>query len=401
VLLEIEARRIIAAIADAAQRWCDADFPPRIRASARICERTGYSLAVVEYALDALFSSLTRDELEAVVRNELGDIEALDAPEQRAHPLGRVAILSSRTTIGVAIPALCFALIAKNKVLIKDREDDLVAGFAASLAEELQPIAEALEVALWDGARDLTRIADVDLVVVYGNDATIATIAGAHASTTPIVGFGARASVGYLDEEDLQDTARLDALLAGAARDATLYDGEGCMSLHALFFQRIAGGSAAELAERLAAAMERAAIEFPVGERSPSQRAALLNARSHATFRAAMGRGAVYTNQRLDYLVLLSDADEEPPPFLPRVLPLIPVTDAAALARYVERHHLPIECLAVGGTLRSGEELAARIGAVRVASFGEMQRPPIGAKHGGRPRILEFVRFLDNDGGDA
>jgi len=391
-------RTIVSAIGDAAARWCDADFPPRVRATSGIVERTGYAMPAVEYALDALFGAIRSDAIFETIRRELGDPARLDGAAAPIYPLGRVAILSSRTTIGVAIPAMCFALAAKNDVLVKDREDALVSAFARTLAEELDAFADALEVAAWDGARDAARLHDVDLIVAFGKDETIARITADNAGGARTIGFGSRTSLGFLDEAAQRDDRALDAALAGAARDASLYEGEGCMSPHALFIERSAARTPNEIAERFARAMESAATEFPVGQRSAASRAAMLQARNLAAFRAAAGRGGAWCDDALTYLLLLDPPELEPPPFLPRTVALIPVPSFDELLRYVERHALPIESLGVTGTGRIDTERAARIGAARIAALGEMQRPPLQAHHGGRLRIAEYVRFLDRDG---
>ena len=396
-LSAIPVRTIAAAIGDAALRWCDADFPPRVRATNDIVERTGYSIPAVEFALDALFGELRTDALLETIARELGDPAALDGATARIRPLGRIAILSSRTTIGVAIPAMCFALCAKNDVIVKDREDRLVAAFSESLAQEHEAFARALHVAHWDGRQGSSRLQGARLIVVFGSDETIAHVARERAADARTIGFGSRTSIGFLDASSQRAPAEFAAALSGAARDASLYEGEGCMSLHALFFERGAC-SPSELGERFAAAMERAATEFPVGERSPSSRAAMLQHRNLAAFRAAAGRGAAYSDERLQFLVLLDPPAQEPPIFLPRTVALLPVDAPDDIISYVERHALPIESLGVTGTPRSYTEIALRIGAARIASLGEMQRPPLQAHHGGRPRIAEYVRFLDIDG---
>ena len=123
-LAALPARSIVRAIADAAARWSDADFPARVRATQRVAERTGYSVPVVEYAFDRLFFSITQDAITATIKDELGGLEILDEfmPRQGrtdawAQPVGNVCVISSRTTIGVALPAAIFALCAKCDVL--------------------------------------------------------------------------------------------------------------------------------------------------------------------------------------------------------------------------------------------------------------------------------------------
>ncbi|MEA2666031.1 MAG: hypothetical protein QOI11_2975, partial [Candidatus Eremiobacteraeota bacterium] len=108
-LRALPARRIVGMIGDAAERWSDADFPPRVRAAHAVMARLGYSEPVVDYALDRLFFGLTPAALTAAIASELGAVEALDGPRERdgapaawARGVDRVALVSSDTTIGVA-----------------------------------------------------------------------------------------------------------------------------------------------------------------------------------------------------------------------------------------------------------------------------------------------------------
>ena len=109
----LPAHRIVVALADAAARWRNADFPPRVRVTRALMTRLGYSEPVVDYALDRLFEDVTRESLEAVIESELGSLAALDGFVARAgrpdvffRGVGRAAIVSSETTIGVALPPL-------------------------------------------------------------------------------------------------------------------------------------------------------------------------------------------------------------------------------------------------------------------------------------------------------
>jgi hypothetical protein len=56
---------------------------------------------------------------------------------------------------------------------------------------------------------------------------------------------------------------------------------------------------------------------------------------------------------------------------------------------------LPVQALGVVACDANSVALAARIGAVRVAPFGAMQSPPVAGHHGGRPRIADFIRWID------
>jgi hypothetical protein len=401
-LRALPARRIAAHIADAAERWSDADFPPRVRATAAVEARLGYSTPVVEYALDRLFFGVTASALEAAIASELGSVEALDgfdvranAPAAWARGVDRAVIISSDTTIGVALVPAIFALCAKCDVVVKDRSDALVGAFFASLAQEHPAFAGAARAQAWTGGEDpgeTALFATADVVAAFGGDAALRAIRERCGVETRFVPFGHRASIGRLTRDDVEqlDHAQADAMV----RDALLYDGEGCLSLHALFVE--ARGDALEhLTRRLAAAGERMTLEFPVGSMPPERVAAAGAYRNLAAFRTASGGpGAVV---RGGSLTLAVASPSEPPPFLPRVLPLIAIDSDDDVAAYVTQQRLPVQALGVVRGDDRDTALAERIGTVRIAPFGTMQDPPLAGHHGGFPRIADFVRWIDRD----
>ncbi|HEY5425731.1 MAG TPA: acyl-CoA reductase [Candidatus Tumulicola sp.] len=403
-LVERPVRSIVRAVADAAARWADADFPPRVRALGGVCARTGYSLPVVEYALDRLFSSLTESAIEAVIVSELGSLRALDEfverqgrPRARALPIGRVCVISSRSTIGVAIVPAVFALCAKCDVLVKDREDALVAAFFATLADELDELREAAIARPWDG-RDAAGLPGAfDAVVAYGSDETLTHIRRSLPIATRMVAFGAKASCGYVAREALADAAAARRVARDAARDLVLYETEGCLSLHVLFAERGGAVSSQDFAALLGREVERAAVEFPVGARDVADVVRIAGARDAAVFRAAGGNGAVYSDASASYVTILDPPESDPPAFLARTLGIRSVDSPAQAAEYVERHRLPIEALAVAGLRPDLTALAIRIGAARIAPLGRLQSPPLGAYHGGRPRVSDFIFWLTDE----
>ena len=179
-LRALPARRIVAHVADAARRWSDADFPPRVRVTAEIERRLGYSTPVVEYALDRLFLDIRAPELEAAIGAELGSPDALDGVVERrglpaawARGVERVAIVSSDSTIGVALVPAVYALCAKCNVVVKDRGDALVAAFFTTLADEHPAFAGAASARSWTGGDDSSEdaaFASADVVVAFGRD---------------------------------------------------------------------------------------------------------------------------------------------------------------------------------------------------------------------------------------
>ena len=402
-LEQVPARKLVRAIAGAAERWSDADFPPRVRVLDRIIDRTGYSMPVVEYALDRLFFSLTEADMLATIHGELGSTDVLDGfaarigrPDAWARPIGDVCIISSRTTIGVALVPATFALCAKCDVLVKDRDDSLAAAFFESLVEELDEFKTAARATTWkSGDESAPDLSGFDALVAFGSSETLDTMADSLPHSVRFIGYGSRASAGYVTRESLADEKTANAIAQGAARDLVLYESEGCLSLHALFVERGGALQPDAFAVILAEAVERANVEFPPGKRDASQSARIAHQRDLAAFRAATDEGAVFANAAADYALLFDPPSNEPPPFLPRTLGVLPVDEPDEALAYVREHQLALEGFAISSDRSDVVQLAIDAGAVRLARFGELQHPPLGGDHGGRPRIAEFVRWID------
>ncbi|HTX03551.1 MAG TPA: acyl-CoA reductase [Candidatus Acidoferrales bacterium] len=395
----LDAASVINAVADAAQRWSDADFPARVRATAAIAKRTGYTTPVVDYALDRLFAPLRAATLERAVAQELGSIDALDrfverdGVQSRAYPVGSTVIVSSETTIGVAVIPAVFALCAKCPVLVKDREDTLVGAFFETLSQEYPELGQRAQARVWKGGdpaedRDL-RVADV--VVAFGRDESLAAIRGVLRPGARFIGYGHRASIGYVSREALADETSARTAAQGAARDLILYDGEGCMSLHALFVERDASIAPHDFARMLIDAAAIASVEFPAGKLDPR----IVTYCTGAAFRAALGRGSVLRTPSADTTLVLDPPQHEPPPLLPRILPVYSIDAPDECEEYVRSHGLPLEVFAVAAPNETLADLGARLGAARIARLGEMQSPGPGLHHGGRARIGDFIRWAD------
>ncbi len=386
-LSKVRAAEIAGAISDAAERWRDADFPVRVRATGRITERTGYSIPVVEYALDRLFFAIDRASLEAVIAGELGDVEMLDGFCSRAgrtaawaRPIGNVCVISSRTTIGVALPAVLFALCAKCDVLVKDREDSLIASFLETLREELPKFEGAARAETWSSQdENAPALRSFDTVVAFGQSETLTAIRNALSPEARFIGFGSRASAGYVSRESLCGVDAAAEVARGAARDIVLYETEGCLSLHVLFVEDGAAVSAAAFSRTLQDEIARANVEFPRGEPALGRLAQAAQARALGAFQRASGESALF----------------EPPPFLPRLAHAIPVGGPGDALEYLRRHGVALEGFAITDNRPDVIGMAVSAGAVRITRFGELQNPPLAGEHGGRPRIAEFVRWTD------
>jgi hypothetical protein len=403
----LPARRTVAAIADTAMRWCDADFPPRVRTTRAIMERTRYSQPVVDYALDCLFAGLNAESLTAAIAGELGTLEALDGfvsrpgrPDAIARPVGRVVIVASDTTIGVALIPALFALCAHCEVVVRDRSDALVRTFAETLAEERPDVAARLHVttqASHDDPAWLAELARADAVVVFGGDEALRGLRLHTAAECRFIAYGHRTSAAYLAREALSDATAVRALAEGAARDALLYDGEGCLSSHAVFVERDGAIDFAAFNREIVAACRRIAVEFPMGALSASHRT--IAYRDAARFRSAQGSGTVTWSEEGSFLVITDPPHAEPPPLVARTLALYRVDAPVEFLAFVQTHDVPLEAVAVAPLPPRDDVVEALLASAtaRIARVGVLQAPSFAGEHGGIGRISPFVRWVTRD----
>jgi hypothetical protein len=390
-------------VSDSAERWSNADLPERVRATRALVARTGYTEPVVDYALDALFCGLDAGTLRATIAGELGTLDALDGFTARAGrpdvffaAIDGAVIISSDTTIGVAIPALAYALCAKATVLVKDRDDALVAAFAETIAAEQPALGERMRIEAWDG-RDanasLGRLADARVVVAFGRADTLRAVRAQLHPEARFVPFGHRTSAGYVTRETFASAAAALDAARGLATDALLFDGEGCLSIHLAFVERGGALDPAAFAKMLGDACDEVAVEFPAGftELDPSATAI----RRVALFRAAQGLGAAHGGALSPHLVILDPDRAAPPPWARRTIALYAVDDGAEALAFLRRHAIALEAIGVApGSRDATDAFALASGAARIATLGTLQRPPLGGEHGGVGRILPFVRAI-------
>lgn len=396
----LSARAIVEAIAAAAGSWSDRNDDRRRAACRQVAERTGYAAAAVETAFDRLFSPLHAEAIEAAIASELGSLDVLDAFVERgsgrvrALPIGRVCVVSSRTTIGVALMPAIFAMCAGCDVLVKDREDRLVALFFQTLCEVQPELTRRIAAAAWRGSDDAVDLSHFDAVVAFGSTDTLTTIARSLPLRTRFIPYGSAMSAGYVGAADLGTEAHAGTLARSASRDALLYDGEGCMSLHVLFVESGGRISPDAFAELLRDAFAKTARRYPASlQPAVSARTALR--RDDVMLGAVCGH--FFSDEHASYLLFAAENRDSPPLLAPRAMTLVPVQKPHDAAEYLHRHGLAPEVLAVSGAGRDYTEFAVSCGAARVTSFGAMQAPPVGSPHGGRPRIAEFVRWIADE----
>ncbi|MFM8458956.1 MAG: acyl-CoA reductase, partial [Chthoniobacterales bacterium] len=173
-----------------------------------------------------LLGPTTMDDLLAWLHAELGSSEVLDlwvkygksktkaiAPETILH------VVSSNTP-HAALQSLIGGLLLGSRNLVK-----LPRGGMIEVDEFVSGLPEALHAKV-ENAEELPSdwLAQANALIVYGSDETIARFRALASPTQVFVGHGHKASLGIVWDDPQF------ASCEGAARDASLFDQQGCLS---------------------------------------------------------------------------------------------------------------------------------------------------------------------------
>jgi hypothetical protein len=226
-------------------------------------------------------------------------------------------------------------------------------------------------------------VADADLVVALGSDASIASIRAAVRPGAVFYGHGHAWSMAWVTETPLPPDPNLPRDFQDpwgrVAADAALFDGRGCLS-PSLVLTSI---PLEEACQRLGAAMARAQEAWPVGVVHPSEGAMIRSRRALTRVVGVRAQGEGWSVHGLT-------TDHVAPIALPRSVALAWAPDAESAAR----------CAASWGkslsTVGTDDVQAARwffaAGATRVCTTGRMQRPPLDRVHDGARLLDQTLR---------
>ncbi len=262
------------------------------------------------------------------------------------------------------------------------REPFFFDAFARTLTDEAPAIGGKMSVLNWDRARgDLTDTLrrEADLLVAYGDDATIAALG----QGAQILGFGSKVSGAFVTRAALRHR---DDLARRLARDVTLFEQLGCLSPHHIFVECEHPPEAELFAERLADAMRDLAGLLSPPRLELEDAAALRSVRENARWRSIAGDPVrLIEGPDLSWSVIFDrDAPFTPSPGL-RCVYVTPVRDCADLRRRLAPARGRIEAFAVAdqeGDRSEARNILLDVGVSYLAEAGAMQSPSLTWRHG-------------------
>jgi hypothetical protein len=322
---------------------------------------------------------------------ELGSAEALDhwvphgVAQTKALAPARILHVVSGNTPHAALQSLIGGLLLGSRNLVKLPQGGLVEvdEFLSRLPEPLRSTVET--------APELSNawLAAADAVIVYGSDDTIAAL---RARTPPgkiFIGHGHKASLGIVwDDPDF-------ASCAGAARDASLFDQQGCLSPQVFYVRENRPGFARAYAEHLASAMDKFNRTHPRRPLTVEEKADIANLRAAYRFRAAGDlRVALWEGGgNLDWTVIYEEDAWFTASPLNRVIFVKPLPEDLPGAMGPA-----VDYVGAVGLWPCTEELADRFAELcpsRFCPIGSMQDPLWTWHNGGTPRLASLVKWVD------
>lgn len=354
-------------------------------------EQRARALAIAAEPFRALLGPTTAEDLSAWLQAELGSSGALDrwvghgAGQTKALAPGLILHVVSGNTPHAALQSLIGGLLLGSRNAVKLPQSGLVEvdEFVSRLPGVLQRMVETSAVlpAAWPAA--------ADAVIVFGSDETVADLRARTPAGKIFVGHGHKTSLGVV----WADPGFVSC--PGAARDASLFDQQGCLSPQVFYVRETNPGFARAYAEQLASAMDRFNRSHPRGPLGVEEKAEIANLRAAYRFRAAGDlRVALWEGGgHLDWTVIYEEDAWFTASPLNRVIFVKPLPEDLPGAMGPAVDHV-----GAVGLWPCTQELADRFAALRPSRFcpiGRLQDPPWTWHNGGLARLASLVKWVD------
>ncbi len=393
--------------------WLSPDFSFRRMTLEAAPEITGFPAPVLAAGLDQFFQLLTVENLESMLWQELGHPQRLDSffPNDRGWGSQRAGMAHGPQLIGHVAPGnlpiptmmeMVLGLLVRSAQFVKcaSGRGFVPRMFAHSIYEADRKLGACLEIAEWKGgldALDLALFAECDCVVATGSDETLAAISGKIPRTARFIGYGTRVSFAYVTREALRQT---QSVVKRAAADVAAWNQCGCLSPHVIYVEDGGTVSAETFADLLAKELEALEGTHPRGPLSATEASDIARRRSFYEVRAAHSPETKMwaSNQSTAWTVVLESDPKFQVSCLNRFIYIKAVTEVDQALHGADSMREKISTVGLAAGAADAPELArkfARWGARRICPLGQMQRPPLGWRHDGRPALGDLVTWCD------
>lgn len=407
---------ILRTLVRTADDWLDADYPYRKLALKEGPLHTGFSAHTIATGLDNFFRQLTGESLEALLVQELGAIQRLDAfcASNSDSRTRRTATATGPELVGhitagcvpnAAFMAIVLGLLTRSAQFIKCARGGayLPRLFLHSLYGSEPKLGACIEIAEWrggSGGLEEALFAQCEGVTATGSDEAVEAVRRALPPRVRFAGYGNQISFGYVTREALSGW-RAKKIVAAAAADVVAWDQLGCLSPHVFYVEDNVTGLAQHFAGQLAAELERLEAMEPRGKISTETAAHIAARRALYEVRAAHSPDTTrhWCSPDSTAWTVVFEADARfQLSCLNRFIYVKSVQDVGEALRgadSVRDHTSTVGLAAQEHELEGLAKQFGRWGATRVCPLGLMQNPPLTWRHDGRSLLGDLVRWTD------
>jgi acyl-CoA reductase LuxC len=405
LLVHRSVQSILSSLDRTVQFWLDPSSPERREAEAVLPAETGLSLEMVRHTLPLIFQEYRAEHLETLLRDELGEPQALDTfvsfpgGKRKAYGPSLITQVLAGNLPGAGLEGIIFALLVKSATLVKASSSApfLPGRFARSLGDIDPELGSCLAVVTWPRGRgELEDIAfaQADVVLASGADESLSAIRSRVCGK--FIGYGHKVSFSVIGKEVLSGAR---ALAEKAAYDVALFDQQGCLSPQLIYVEEGGAVTAHEFATLLAQALAHWQSTLPCGRATLEESAAIQRVRDESEWQALAGKDVtLYASSGGTAWTVIYQAD---PVFMPsplhRTVYVKPLASLTQLEVVLSRWRSYLEAVGVAvepSRLVDIADLLGQAGVSRICPIGTLQIPPLSWRHGGRPRIADLVRWV-------
>ena len=406
---------VIRLLSEISENWLRPDYPFRKLALEQGPSATGFSTPVLAAGLNAFFSQLTSENLQALLIQELGHAQRLDIlsattgeqKSKRAAVANGPELLAHIAAGNIPNPTLMsivLGLLLRSAQFVKCASGTslLPRLFAHSLYEAEPKLGACLEIAEWRGGDanlEAAMFAEADCVTATGTDETLAAIRQRLPMNVRFLGYGHRVSFGYIAKEVLSGFNAKE-IVARAASDIVAWNQLGCLSPHVIYVEHGGGVSPEKFAELLAEELARREESEPRGPVTAETAATIASRRGFYEVRAAHSPETQHWCSK-DSTAWTVVYEADPRFQLSCLNRFIYVKGAANLTEALQSADSvrgKVSTVGLAATEDKAPALVtqlARWGVTRVCALGQMQNPPLTWRHDGRPALGDLVTWTD------
>ena len=414
-LLHRSTHSLVLLLSTVAKEWLQPENNFRKAALEMGPEVLGFSRQTLTRGLDAFFKQVTAERLQALIEQDLGQLERLEkfsssGPEERTSRASlavgpeMIAHITAGNLPSPTLQSMVLGLLVRSAQFVKCAQGKslLPRLFAHSLYETDRKIGACIELAEWRGGTvelEEALFAEADCVTATGSDATLSAIQQRLPQGKRLVGYGNRVSFAYIASEVLTGL-NVRKVAERAALDVAAWNQLGCLSPHVIYVQDGGAVSPEKFAELLADALAEREEAEPRGEVAVEVAAAVTSRRSIYEVRAADSPGTRLWSSRGSTawtVVYESDAKFQLS-CLNRFVYVKTVKDLTETLQSADSFRRKVSTVGLAVPVHRAEEMAGQLGrwgATRVCPLGQMQNPPLGWRHDGRPALAELVTWVD------